>query len=246
MIVNPGKFQSIIFDKKKQNHTAEYISIDQKNIKTSSSVKLLGVHIDDKLNFNLHITKICRSAANQLHALIRLRMFLNFEEKKTLINSYFYSSFNYCPLVWMFSSAKSLNKVESLQKRALRFLYEDYVSSYEELLQKAGKETMKVNRSRGLCIEIYKSINNINPMYMNEIFKLRKASIAVRSNYKLNLDVPTIKQVSFGDKSLRCYGPKIWNSLPFHIKSSENLEAFKNIIKNWNGVSCKCKVCQYH
>ena len=122
MIVNPGKFQGIIIDKKKQNHTAEYISIDQKNIKTSSSVKLLGVHIDDKLNFNLHITKICRSAANQLHALIRLRMFLHFEEKKTLINSYFYSSFNCCPLVWMFSRAKPLNKVEYLQKRALRFL----------------------------------------------------------------------------------------------------------------------------
>ena len=122
MIVNPGKFQSIIFDKKKQNHTAEYISIDQKNIKTSSSVKLLGVHIDDKLNFNLHITKICRYAANQLHGLIRLRMFLNFEEKKTLINSYFFSNFKYCPLVWMFSGAKSLNKVESLQKRAVFFM----------------------------------------------------------------------------------------------------------------------------
>ena len=174
MMVNLEKYRGIVIDKKKQNHTAEYISIDQKNIKTSSSVKLLGVHIDDKLNFNLHITKICRYAANQLHGLIRLRMFLNFEEKKTLINSYFYSSFNYCPLVWMFSSAKSLNKVESLQKRALRFLYEDYVSSYEELLQKAGKETMKVNRLRSLCIEIYKLINNINPTYMNEIFKLRK------------------------------------------------------------------------
>ena len=158
-------------------------------------------------------------------------MFLNFEEKKTLINSYFYSNFNYCPLVWMFSSAKSLNKVESLQKRALRFLYEDYVSSYEELLQKAGKETMKVNRLRSLCIKIYKLINNINPMYINEIFKLRKTSRAVRSNYKLNLDVPTINQVSFGDKSLTYYGPKIWNSLLFSIKSSENLEAFKNIIK---------------
>ena len=34
MIVNPGKFQGIIIDKKKQNHTPEYISIDQKNIKT--------------------------------------------------------------------------------------------------------------------------------------------------------------------------------------------------------------------
>ena len=92
----------------------------------------------------------------------------------------------------MFSSAKSLNKVESLQKRALGFLYENHVSSYEELLQRAGKETMKVNRLRSLCIEIYKPINNINSMYMNEIFKLRKTSRSVRSNYKLNLDVPTI------------------------------------------------------
>ena len=162
-----------------------------------------------------------------------------------LINSYFYSDFNYCPLVWMFPSANSLNKVESLQRRALRFLYEDYVSSYEELLQKAGKVTMKVNRLRSLCIEIYKSINDINPTYMNDIFKLRKTSRAVRSNYKLNLEVPTINQVGCGDESFRYYGPKIWNSLPFHIKSSEHLEAFKNI-KNWNGVSCKCKVCQYH
>ena len=214
--------QGIIIDKKKQ----EYFSIDQKNVKTSSSVKLLGVNIDDKLNFNLHITKICRSTANQLQALIRLRMFLNFEERKTLINSYFHPNVNYCPLVWMFSSVKSLNKVESFQKRALRSLYEDYVSSYEELLKKAEKETMKVNRLRSLCIKIYKLINNINPTYMNEIFKLRKTSRAVRSNYKLNLDVPTISQVSFGGKSLRYRGPKIWNSLSFHIKSSDNLGAF--------------------
>ena len=135
-------------------------------------------------------------------------MFLNFEEKKTLINSYFYSDFNYCPLVWMFSSAKSLNKVESLQKRALRFLYEDYASPYEELLQKAGEENMKVNILRSFCIEIYKSINNINPTYMNEMFKLRKTRRVVRSNYKLNLDVVTINQVSFGDKSFRYYGLK--------------------------------------
>ena len=95
----------------------------------------------------------------------------------------------------MFSSAKSLNKVESLQKRVLRFLYEDYISSYEELLQKAGKETMKVNRLRSLCIEIYKSINNINPTYMNEIFKLRKTSRAVHSNYKLLIKLVLVIRV---------------------------------------------------
>ena len=139
MIVNPGKFQSIIIDKKKQDHTKETFVIGDKVIEASPSVKLLGVLIDDKLNFNLHITNICRSAANQLNALIRLKQFLSFEAKKVLVNSYFYSIFNYCPLVWMFSSAKSLNKIESLQKRALRYLYSDYESPYDTLLAKQVK-----------------------------------------------------------------------------------------------------------
>ena len=99
MIVNPGKFQSIIIDKKKQDRTKETFEIGDKVIEASPSVKLLGVQIDDKLNFNLHITNICRSTANQLNALIRLKQFLSFEAKKVLVNSYFYLNFNYCPLV---------------------------------------------------------------------------------------------------------------------------------------------------
>ena len=68
----------------------------------------------------------------------------------------------------MFSSAKSLNKVESLQKRALRFLYDNYDSSVESILKLAGKSTMNVNRLRSLSIEISKTLNNINPALMNE------------------------------------------------------------------------------
>ena len=236
VMVNPGNFQAIIIDKKNKCHTNETLinfwKIGDKIIKVSFSVKLLRVQIDDQLNFNLHISNICRSEANQLNALIRLKLFLDFEEKKTLINSYFYSNFNYCPLVWMFSSAKSLNKVESLQKRALRFLYDNYDSSYESILKISGKSTVNVNRLRSLCIEIFKTLNNINPAFMNEIFELRKTNRAVRNQYKLNLEVPIINQVTFGAKSIRYLGPKIWNSLPFHIKSSESLTTFKRIIKN--------------
>ena len=237
MMVNPGKFQAIIIDKKKKCHINETLKIGDKIIKASSSAKLLGVQMDDQLNFNLHISNICRSAANQLNALIRLKRFLAFEGKKTLINSYLYSNINYCPLVWMFSSAKSLSKVESLQKRPLRFLYDSYDSSYESLLKLAGKSTMNVTRLRILCIEIFKTLNNINPVFMNEIFELRKTKRAVRNQYKFNLEVPIINQVTFGDKSIRYLGPKIWNSLPFHIKSSESLTTFKRIIKNWDTVS---------
>ena len=68
--------------------------------------------------------------------------------------------------------------------------------------------------------------------------------MAIRNQYELNLEVPVINQVTFEVKSIRYLGPKIWNSLAFHIKSSENLTTFKRIIKNWDMVSCKCPICQ--
>ena len=108
--------------------------------------------------------------ANQRNALIRLKWFLSSEAKKVLVNNYFYSNFNYCPLVWMCSSAKSLNKIGSPQKRALRYLYSDYESPYDTLLAKSGKVTMKASRLKSLCVEIYKSINSINPSFYERIF----------------------------------------------------------------------------
>ena len=67
---------------------------------------------------------------------------------------------------------------------------------------------------------------------MDEIFRLRFTNRTIRSQYRLKLDIPKVNQVSFGNKSIRYFGPKIWNSLPPHIKSNENLETFKTVIKN--------------
>ena len=116
MIVHADKFQLRLIDKRKQGHTNEVVQIEEQSIKAVLSLELLGIEIDDKLNFNLRISKICSSAANQINAMIRLRNFMTFNVKKALINSYFMSNFNYSPLVWMFSSAKSLNRIENLQQ----------------------------------------------------------------------------------------------------------------------------------
>ena len=127
-----------------RTYRQEIIKVENKFVQVKSTVKLLDVKTDAELNFNLHISNICRCAANQLNALIRLRKFLGFEQKKVLINSYFYSNFNYYPLVWMFSYPKSLKKVETLQKRELRFHYDDYNSPLEEILKKSGKVCKEV------------------------------------------------------------------------------------------------------
>ena len=130
-----------------------------------------------------------------------------------------------------------------MQKRDLRFVLDGYASSYELFLEKSGKPTMNLARERLLCISVYKTLNSLNPCFMQELFKLRETNRNVRNKYKLNLNIPVVNQVNYGTKSLRSFGPKICNSLPHHVKSAENLEAVKKIINYWIGVSCNCAVC---
>ena len=71
-IVNLHKFQTIVLYKKRSDLTKTKFHLDNQVIKLVSFVKILRIQIDDKLNFNPHISKICKSAANELNALIRL------------------------------------------------------------------------------------------------------------------------------------------------------------------------------
>ena len=169
MIVNPDKFQAILLDKRKSDHTNQCIVADNQNIKVLSSVELLGIQIDDKLIFSLDISNICRSTSNQSIALIRLKQFLGFKEKRIVIKSFCIGNFNYCPLVWMFSSASSLKKLENLKKGVLKFLYNDYEISYEELLLKSDRATMNVNRLRNCAPKSIKVLTKIlNPKFMRD------------------------------------------------------------------------------
>ena len=87
---------------------------------------------------------------------------------------------------------------------------------------------MNVNRLRIPCTEIYETINNLNSDFIRDLFSLRETSRLVQEKCMLKLNIPVYNQVTVG--SLRVFGPKVWNSLPNHIKSFENLQWMKMII----------------
>ena len=131
----------------------------------------------------------------------------------------------------MFSNAVSLKKIEHLQKRALRFLRKSYNTSYKVFFLISVFLSMNVKRLRTLSVEIFKTLNNLNPSFMKKIFSFRLMDRPVRQIYKLNLDIPSYNQVNFGRKALTFFGPKTWNSLLYHIKSAKNLASLKTMIK---------------
>ena len=168
MIANPEKFHTILLRKNGTNTSGEKIDIDGETINSEETVKLLGVTLDYRLDFDPHISNICKNAAIQLNALQR-KSFICFEEKIILVQSFIFSNFEYCPLVWYFSSSKSLQNIEKLHERALRFLYNDHTSSYNDLLSKSDRCMMLISRERALCIEIFKTANTLNPPFMQKI-----------------------------------------------------------------------------
>ena len=96
MTVNLDKIQAIVLGRHKQKEKIN-LNINGAEIKGQNSV--IGVEIDNELNFNNHISIICKKARNKINAISRIQSFLVQKEKEALVNTFVYSDFNYCLLV---------------------------------------------------------------------------------------------------------------------------------------------------
>ena len=204
MIANPGKFKSILLSKSRENLSGYQITLRGHEIETKEFVILLGVTIDSKLSFEKHISQFFQHASSQLNALERLGFCMDREIRQVVVKSFILAHFNYCPLVWYFTSAKQVNKIEKVQERALKFISNDYFSDYESLLKKLKFLSMQIRRIRSLCVEIFKGLNDLNAPYMKELFMRNESTYSLRS-YN-DLSVPRVNQTNFGLRSIRYEG----------------------------------------
>ena len=208
----------------------------------TENVKLLGVELNYKLNFDTQITKMCKKAAKQLNVLQRLSNFLNEKSRFLIFRSFIQSNFNYCPLVWHFCSKTNTEKLEKLQYRALRIVFSDFTSSYASLLEKAELSTLHLNRLRCIAAETYKCINNLTPEYIRDLVQLKTSSYAFR--YENTIKVPTVRTVTYGQCSFRFESARLWNSLPNDMRKVSEFAEFRRQIRTWTGPSCRCAICR--
>ena len=159
---------------------------------------MLEVTINKKLNFEEHISELCEKASMQLNVISLLQRFMSKEQQEALINSFIFSNFNYCPLVWHFCSCRSSQKIEKIKVCCLRIIYNYYSSDYQTLLKLSQKPSMEIKRLASLILEIFKTINDLNPSSMKSLFSA-KLNARVRPN---DILVKAHKSATFGDKSL--------------------------------------------
>ena len=159
---NAGKFH--LFPILYEDQT---ITVENCVIKSSGVEELLRVRIDSNLNFKEHILSLCKKANRKLQALTRVSKYITLNKRRILMKSFLISQFNYCPLIWMIHNRVVNNKINHIHERALRIVYDNYGSSFENLLNKDKSVTIHRCNLQQLAIEIFKVKIGVAPIIMN-------------------------------------------------------------------------------
>ena len=143
----------------------------------------------------------------------------------------------------MFHCRKLNHRINSIHERALRVTYQDYQSTFLQLLQKDNSVTIHQRNLQVLATEIFKAKNDLSPEIMKEVFELKEPSYSLRSkgNYFVRGNVKT---THYGIQSIKYLAPKIWDLVPDQIKHCGSLTKFKHFIKSWSPSDCPCRLCK--
>ena len=218
------------------------MKIGTETIQNSSSVKLLGITIDNKLNFNEHVIKMCKKASKKIHALGRIAKYMTSDKLKLIMKAFIDSEFGYCPLIWMFHNRTLNNKINHLHERVLRLVYKDHNSSFSQLLAKDNTLSIHGRNLQKLAIEMYKIKNNLSPPIVTDLFTRHTATYNLRRNK--TWENTNVRTVTYGTETVLFRGPKIWEIIPDTTKQSSSLSEFKTKIKSWIPSECTCRLCK--
>ena len=127
--VNSGKSQLFT-----TSDNIQHINVGGNHLSSSKHEELLDILTDHKLTFEKHLLNIVQKVNQKLHALARISKFMPRKKLRIIMKAFLSSQFAYCPLMWMFHSRQINHKINNLHERALRIVYNDHFSSFEELL----------------------------------------------------------------------------------------------------------------
>ena len=138
---------------------------------------------------------------------------------------------------------KSINKkINNLHERALRLIYCDHSSDFQELLQRDNSVTIHHKNIQALAIMMYKVVNNVAPTIVSELFSYSNVNYNLRSGSPVSST--SANTVWNGQETISYLGPKIWNMVPEEMKQKSSLFAFKRESKQWVPNTCPCRICK--
>ena len=141
-VLNPGKCYYMTFDLNTTKN--EFLLRDVTIFPPAEEHVVLGITINSRSTFYSHLNQSCKKVENKLNALRRIAPYLSYSQRRLIYSSFFTGQLSYSPLIWTFCSSQSNHLINKHQEQALRVTYNNYDSSFSELLEMANKFTIQI------------------------------------------------------------------------------------------------------
>jgi len=203
------------------------------NQSEEKSFKLLGVHFDEYLSFEYHITQVCAKISKSLYCINKLKKFLNAESQKKLYFAMVHSHIAYCLNVYGCANQTNLLKLAIKQKQAIRTIslvgYRDHTAPLFKKLQILPLEQLKTFYNIKF---VYAFVNRKLPRSFDETWifnRDRNLNIALRNEN--DLYVPP-HRLEVEKRMPLCSFPLAWNSAP-NLKYNPSVLKFVKELKKF-------------
>jgi hypothetical protein len=235
--INEDKCCYMLFGNKIKDSECPNVQINNFNLKRVKATKFLGVHIDDKLNWNTHIWETSKTISRNLGILNKVKYSL---PDDVLLNLYFtliFPHLTYGIVSWGSASEHKLNYLFLRQKRALRIItHSNYIAHTDPIFRRLHLLKIYDIYKLQVLLFIYKSLHK---MYLPSCISFYDyfSFTAVLKPHDTR-SAPTNLSKSSARTNLRCTsllysGPRIWNSIRDDLKSLPTISMFKNEVKLW-------------
>ena len=210
--------------------------LQNKSLKHVNETKDLGVIVDSELKFSTHIAKTVNKANSIMGTIRRSFKYLNYQTFKTIFCAHVRIYLEYANPFWSPYKKKDIVLIESVQKKATKFLPGMIGLTYEQRLRKINLPTLSYRRLRGSMIETYKIFNTYD---QEAAPHLQLNENATRGhNKKLFLSRSERKHPKLHAFNQRIVKP--WNSLPDEVVNKPSLDSFKAALdKHWENLDLK-------
>ena len=207
------------------------LSINNTKIKQTSSLKFLGVLIDETLSWKVHINTLESKLASTIGLLYKTRTFLNLQCRRLLYFSFVHSHLSYANIAWGSTHSTKL-KLESQQKRVCKIItFKNRRDSAVPVMSTLEiLDIFKLNTYQ-ILILMYKFAQKQLPSNFDNFFidiKSTRYNLRTNSQNKYKLPKNTCKYV---EHSVAYRGPKLWNNIFEELKNASNLRIFKGLLK---------------
>ena len=158
--------------------------------------------------------------------LIRLRNLISYKTKLQLYLTAILPHLTYCQTVLHFCKQSKRRKLERLQERALRAIYNCGTDTCKDLLCSTNFTSLYNRRLREIVILMYKVRNGLAPDYIGEHFNFANEGYSLRN---ADFDIPRYQTIRYVKHSISYLGPYLWSRLSTSDRQRPSLDNF-----SWN------------